>query len=163
MIKVEANQFWQFSLDYYTKVKPVCLAWQDRFNANINLLLLLCYLEQQQWNIKAQTVHKLSLAVTAYNNHITQRVRHLRRRVSVLTSLTASQQQQFKQALLAIELIAEQHEQQLLVQSLNTTANQDIIPNRCSHLLELYLQQLQQPLDKQLQQQLSQLRQALVY
>jgi uncharacterized protein (TIGR02444 family) len=161
MINVDAKQFWQFSLEYYAKVKPICLAWQDSFNANINLLLLLCYLEQQQWSIKAHTVNNLSLAVTVYNNRITQRVRQLRRRVATLSTLTPSQQQQFKQQLLAVELIAEQQEQQLLVQCLTTTPAHDSINNHPSNLLELYLQLLQQPLCKQRQQQLNQLRQAL--
>lgn len=159
MTSITANQLWQFSLDFYPKVQTTCLAWQDNFKANVNLLLLLCYLEQQQLSISQQTLFNLSQSLTTYNIRITQRVRQLRRKVSRLNTLTKQQQLQFKQHLLAVELIAEQQEQQRLVHTL--TANLNLITNSCDPLLELYLQQLCQPLTRTAQLYLTELRQAL--
>lgn len=159
MTSITANQFWQFSLDFYPKVQTTCLAWQDNFKANVNLLLLVCYLEQQQLSISQHTLANLKQCLTTYNIQITQRVRQLRRKVSCLNTLTKQQQLQFKQHLLAVELIAEQQEQQLLVQALSASINP--ISHSCSPLLELYLQQLGQPLTRTVQLYVAELRQAL--
>lgn len=165
MTSVNATDFWQFSLSYYAKVKPICLAWQDDFNANVNLLLLMGYLEQQRLSITGKTLKGLNQALFIYNARFTQRVRALRRRVSNLNPLTTEQQQQFsaelKQQLLGVELVAEQQEQQLLVQLLTANTQHNAVINAPSALLELYLSLLQQPISNTVQQQLIQLRLAL--
>jgi uncharacterized protein (TIGR02444 family) len=45
-----SEQLWQFCLRYYAvrEVKEACLALQNNYSGNVNLLLLLKYLDQQQ-------------------------------------------------------------------------------------------------------------------
>ncbi|MDX1677044.1 TIGR02444 family protein [Arsukibacterium sp.] len=130
-----AQQLWQFSLALYPQVQPLCLAWQDNFGVNINLLLLLCYLEQQQLSLTHQQLLQLTAELEQFSSQFTQPLRALRRKSSS-ASLSTSQQQHLKQALLQAELKLEQLEQQLLLQhcpALNANAQP---------LLELYFSQI---------------------
>lgn len=110
-----AEQLWQFSLKLYPAIKPLCLDWQDRLGANVNLLLLLCYLEQQQLSFSASALAQLSALLEHFSNQFTQPLRQLRRSASQ-SPLLAAQQQQLKQHLLSAELELERLEQQLLLQ-----------------------------------------------
>lgn len=129
------QQFWQFSLALYPKVQPLCLAWQDSFGVNVNLLLLLCYLEQQQLSLTSQQLQHLAAKLNNFSRQFTQPLRALRRNSSS-ASLAKAQQQYLKQALLQAELSLEQLEQQLLLEYCPPldTATQPLI--------ELYLAQL---------------------
>ncbi|KKO48542.1 hypothetical protein VT06_11605 [Arsukibacterium sp. MJ3] len=130
------QQLWQFSLALYPKIQQWCLDWQDSFGVNINLLLLLCYLEQQRISLTAKQLQQLSAKLEHFNRQFTQPLRALRRN-SNHTSLSAAAQQQLKQTLLAAELSLEQLEQQLLIEHCPTLTPQ------AQPLIELYLAQLQ--------------------
>lgn len=126
---------WQFSLAFYPKVKSVCLQWQDELGANVNLLLLLCYLEQQQLSITVQQLQQLHAELDSFSKRFTRPLRQLRRSAGE-SSLGPAMQQRLKQILLGSELELERVEQQLLVQH---------CPALLTHptaLLELYLQLL---------------------
>ena len=112
---VSAAQLWQFSLALYPKVKSLCLQWQDELGANVNLLLLLCYLEQQQLSLTSTELQQLAAALNDFNTQFTQPLRALRQN-SATAQLSAAQQQTLKQSLLHAELELEKLEQQLLVQ-----------------------------------------------
>lgn len=130
-----AEALWQFSLALYPQVQPLCLEWQDNFGVNINLLLLLCYLEQQQLSLTHQQLLQLTAELEQFSSQFTKPLRALRRKSSS-ASLSTSQQQQLKQSLLQAELKLEQLEQQLLLKhcpSLTTNAKP---------LLELYFSQI---------------------
>ncbi|MBV2130849.1 TIGR02444 family protein [Arsukibacterium indicum] len=130
-----AEALWQFSLALYPKVQSLCLQWQDNFGVNINLLLLLCYLEQQQLSLTHQQLLQLTAELEQFSSQFTKPLRALRRKSSS-ASLSTSQQQQLKQSLLQAELKLEQLEQQLLLKhcpSLTTNAKP---------LLELYFSQI---------------------
>ncbi len=49
-ISLTLERLWQFSLQYYSvrEVKEACLNLQNHFNGNVNLLLLLKWLDEQQ-------------------------------------------------------------------------------------------------------------------
>lgn len=111
---ITAEQLWQFSLAFYPKVKSVCLHWQDTLGANVNLLLLLCFLEQQQLCLSAQQIQQLSAALENFSAQFTRPLRQLRRSASQ-SPLPPLQQQQLKQSLLSAELELERLEQQLLL------------------------------------------------
>ena len=111
---VSAEQLWQFSLAFYPKVKPICLHWQDSLGANVNLLLLLCFLEQQQLCLSPQQIQQLSAALENFSAQFTRPLRQLRRSASQ-SPLLPTQQQQLKQSLLTAELELERLEQQLLL------------------------------------------------
>lgn len=147
------QQLWQFSLALYPKVQPLCLQWQDNFGLNVNLLLLLCYLEQQQLSLTSQQLLQLAAELDSFSRQFTRPLRTLRRNSSG-ASLAANQQQHLKQTLLQAELSLEQLEQQLLLEycpPLTATAQP---------LIELYLAQLNAN-DPLLTAQIIDLRQAL--
>uniref|UniRef100_A0A486XPP0 TIGR02444 family protein n=1 Tax=Rheinheimera sp. BAL341 TaxID=1708203 RepID=A0A486XPP0_9GAMM len=149
---VSAEQLWQFSLALYPQVKSLCLKWQDELGANVNLLLLLCYLEQQQLSLTSTALPQLAATLNDFNTQFTQPLRALRQS-SATAPLSAEQQQTLKQTLLQAELELEKLEQQLLVQQcppLNAKA---------TPLLELYLAQLNADIDA-LAAQIFDLRQA---
>lgn len=109
-----AEQLWQFSLRLYPAIKPLCLDWQDRLGANVNLLLLLCYLEQQQLSVSASALAQLNTVLENFSRQFTRPLRQLRRSASQ-SPLYPAQQQQLKQHLLNAELELERLEQQLLL------------------------------------------------
>lgn len=111
-----ADQLWQFSLSYYPGVKTQCLKLQDTLGANVNMLMLLCLLEQRQLAITAEQVQQLHLQLNQFSARFTRPLRQLRRQTAQ-AKLLAEQQQQLKQVLLDAELQLEQLEQHLLLQN----------------------------------------------
>ncbi|MDX5408275.1 MAG: TIGR02444 family protein [Chromatiaceae bacterium] len=149
-----AEQFWQFSLKLYPAIKPLCLDWQDRLGANVNLLLLLCYLEQQQLGFSANALMQLSAELENFSRQFTRPLRQLRRSASQST-LNPAQQQQLKQHLLNAELELERLEQQLLL------AHCPLLTASPTRLVEHYLALLNADPDT-CSQQLIDLRQKLL-
>ena len=56
-----ADDFWQYSWNLYSEksVSSVCIKLQDEFGANINALLLCCYLEQKAFQLNEQQLQHL--------------------------------------------------------------------------------------------------------
>ena len=131
-----AEALWQFSLALYPKVQSLCLQWQDTFGLNINMLLLLCYLEQRQLSLSASQLKQLATSLSTFSQQFTQPLRALRRN-SNSAALSVTQQQQLKQSLLAAELSLEQLEQQLLLEHCPA------LSQSAQPLIERYLSQLQ--------------------
>lgn len=150
---ISADTLWQFSLQLYPQVKPLCLQWQDELGANVNLLLFLCYLEQKQLSLDANELLQLRAKLNNFSVQFTVPLRALRKN-SALAPATPAQQQHLKQALLQAELALEQLEQQLLLQHCPA------LSNKAAPLLELYLAQLTGHLNASLAAQLIDLRQA---
>lgn len=151
-------QLWQFSLALYPLIKPCCLQWQDQYQANVNLLLLLLYLQRQQQQLTALQLQQLCDALLP-QQQFTCQLRQLRRQLP--PHLTATAASPLKQSLLQAELISEQLEQQLLVQTLpQLRQHSATCAAATAQLLPLYLQQLQIPLTSALQQQMLDLDQS---
>ena len=79
---ITADKFWQFSLQLYPQVKPLCLQWQDELGVNVNLLLLLCYLEQQQLSFSSTELQQLAAKLENFSAQFTRPLRQLRRSAS---------------------------------------------------------------------------------
>ncbi|KHT41627.1 TIGR02444 family protein [Vibrio sinaloensis] len=60
-ISLTLERLWQFSLQYYSvrEVKEACLALQNQFKGNVNLLLLLKWLDEQQVCFGEQDWHRV--------------------------------------------------------------------------------------------------------
>jgi len=129
--RISAELLWQFSLAFYPKVKPVCLLWQDELGANVNLMLLLCYLEQQQLSFRTTELQQLAAKLENFSAQFTRPLRQLRRSASD-AGLNTVTQQQLKQTLLATELQLEQLEQQLLLQHCPPLLAQPALPKLAS-------------------------------
>ncbi len=107
-----AAAFWQFSLEFYPSRQPLLLRLQDEHNANINVLLCICWLSLQQRQLTHTQLRQILSALAEVNQHITTPLRQIRRNLTADT-------QQFKAALLAVELQAEQAEQQAIARVLS--------------------------------------------
>ncbi|MGP9803046.1 TIGR02444 family protein [Rheinheimera sp. NSM] len=149
---ITADKLWRFSLQLYPQVKSLCLQWQNEQGANVNLLLLLCYLEQQQLSLTAAELQQLTTTLDAFSAQFTRPLRALRQN-SATAPLSGVQQQTLKQALLQAELELEKLEQQLLLQHCPPLTTQ------ATPLLECYLTQLNADIDA-LAAQILDLRQA---
>ncbi|MBZ9612996.1 TIGR02444 family protein [Rheinheimera maricola] len=112
---ISTEQLWQFSLALYPKVKHLCLQWQDELGANVNLLLLLSYLEQQQLSLTGTQLQQLSAELALFSTQFTQPLRQLRKNVTN-SGIAPELQQPLKQSLLHAELALERLEQHLLLQ-----------------------------------------------
>lgn len=143
-----AGQFWQFCLQYYPGLQQPLLKLQDELGANVNLLLLLLYAEQQRWHWSATEITLLHQAVQPVNQQYTLPIRQLRRQLSGQPTIKA--------ALLQAELAAEKLEQQTLLAACPEPAHQP-----ATDLLACYLQQLA-PQTERWQQTLFDLRQSLI-
>ena len=152
--RISADELWQFSLALYPKVKPACLRLQDEHGANVNLLLLLCLLEERQLSLAREQLCQLSTTLQRFSVQFTQPLRALRKQ-SCTAMLTTEQQQLLKQSLLQTELRLEKLEQQLLLQHCPP------LTDSAAPLLELYLAQLTNDITAY-QQQIFDLRQAFV-
>ena len=150
--QISAEQLWQFSLRLYPKVKSLCLQWQDELGANVNMLLLLGYLEQRQLSMTIDELQQLAATLHQFSTQFTQPLRALRRNYQ---AAPAALQQPLQQQLLDAELALEQLEQQLLLQHCPR-----LISNPAP-LLELYLQQLNAAPDAAQKHDIVDLRQAI--
>ncbi len=113
-------ELWQFSLQLYPQVKTLCLAWQTRYRANVNVVLALCFAEQRQWQLTPANLATALNTLAPLNMLVTQQLRATRQQLTGL-NLTLQQQQLLKQSILTAELEAERLEQQLLCQTLQFT------------------------------------------
>lgn len=147
-----AEQLWQFSLACYPQVKELCLRWQDKYHANVNIMLALCYAERLSWQTSQDVLAQAILKLTPLNSQVTQILRLCRQQITGLP-LDHAQQSQLKQNLLSTELIAEQVEQQLLCRQLA------FVSTETADNLVLYIQQLNLPLTTELSADLIDLRQ----
>ncbi|NOH96538.1 TIGR02444 family protein [Vibrio sp. 99-70-13A1] len=114
-ISLTLERLWQFSLQYYSvrEVKDACLSLQNNFHGNVNLLLLLKWLDEQQVSFHEEDWHKvqqcLSRSETLLHSYREFR-KHLKHHVS--DSL-------YREAL-QFELQLEKQQQSDLVDCINT-------------------------------------------
>jgi uncharacterized protein (TIGR02444 family) len=127
-----SHPLWDFSLHHYgqPKIKAACLALQDQYGLNVNVVLLCCW-HKQPFN--KQALSNALFGIQAWHTRITQRLRRLRYQVSHQTSQTY-------QNIKTLELMAEYTEQALLATdfpavNLSTQALSPALDN-----LKLYLQ-----------------------
>lgn len=151
--QLNPEQLWQFSLACYPQVKALCLRWQDKYHANVNVMLALCYAERLAWQTNQDNLVAAILEIVPLNSQVTQILRQCRQHIAGLP-LDNTQQSQLKQNLLSTELIAEQIEQQLLCRQFTFTKV------ATADNLMLYLQQLDLTLTEALTNDLIDLRQA---
>lgn len=125
---------WQFSLDYYAvnEVKEACLCLQNQFQGNVNLLLLLKWLDEQQLDISDSDWPRL-LARLSHSESLVHSFRDLRRKLKSHLSETL-----YREAL-QFELRLEKQQQAELV---DCVQGFKLSPARDSALTERYCLQL---------------------
>jgi uncharacterized protein (TIGR02444 family) len=121
-----AEEFWQFSLTFYGRpeVARQCLELQDKWNAKVNLLLWLAWLEQRGQLVDNELLTHAENSVDEWNRTIIQPLRQVRRQLRAqflavpATSLRVADSAELMttiyQALKTTELHTEQVEQEML-------------------------------------------------
>lgn len=149
----DKSELWRWSLLLYPEVKTISLAWQDQYGLNVNLLLLLLYLQRQLLWCSSEQIKLLHQSLTA-QQQFTLPLRQLRRRLPA--GLDNEAAQQMKQALLQAELCSEQLEQQQLLATLSRCILIPAAPAAATavSLVQTYLQWLGADINPILQQQI---------
>ncbi|MBW3697372.1 TIGR02444 family protein [Vibrio sp. T187] len=114
-ISLTLERLWQFSLQYYSvrEVKDACLSLQNNHNGNVNLLLLLKWLDEQQVSFHEEDWHKVQECL-GRSEALLHSYRELRKRLKhhVVDSL-------YREAL-QFELQLEKQQQSDLVDCINS-------------------------------------------
>lgn len=133
-ISLTLERLWQFSLQYYSvrEVKEACLNLQNHFNGNVNLLLLLKWLDEQQvafqeqdWQTVIECIGRSETLLHSY--------RELRRKFKLSIPDTL-----YREAL-QFELQLEKQQQSDLVDCINSIK---LINNDGDPLTQRYCRQL---------------------
>ncbi len=113
------NPLWQYSLAVYPRpgFEALLLRLQDQCGADINLLLSCCYLAQQGRRLSPAAVDSLCQTVETWQRQCVQPLRQVRRALK-----GRPQPEGFRQQVKALELQAEQYQQQQLWQCLTALA-----------------------------------------
>jgi uncharacterized protein (TIGR02444 family) len=120
---LDPGAFWEFSLAYYSResVARACLSLQDRRGADVNILLLCCWLATLGRRIEEPGLRAAMTAVEAWRREVMEPLRAARRAVAAdFPELPESDRQSIKQGILAIELESEHAAQAKIVGTIAT-------------------------------------------
>ncbi|WP_413112802.1 TIGR02444 family protein [Thaumasiovibrio sp. DFM-14] len=111
-MQITADQFWQFGIAHYQRngVKHACLCLQNHYQGNINLALLLIYLDQQKVFLNEEQIQTLIIALESSQTLILP-YREMRKQLKSQLKSTGYQQ------LLNFELKLEQQQQEDLLRT----------------------------------------------
>lgn len=128
------ERLWQFSLQYYSVkgIKEACLSLQNKHHGNVNLLLLLKWLDEQNFTFLEKDWHKVQQCILRSEN-LLQQYRELRKKTKA--HLPASLYRES----LEFELLLEKQQQSDLVDCINEL---EIIENNSQPLTKGYCHQL---------------------
>lgn len=103
------NPFWDYSLNLYRRpgIAQLCIDLQDRYGANVNLLLFACWVGNRGRQLDGSKLRAVRAEISDWHTRVTQPLRTRRRALDPAGAGTARE----KQRLLAEELDAEQEEQ----------------------------------------------------
>ncbi|MCK6263148.1 TIGR02444 family protein [Vibrio sp. ZSDE26] len=113
-ISLTLERLWQFSLQYYSvrEVKQACLDLQNQFHGNVNLLLLLKWLDEQQVSFLEEDWHKVEECL-GRSEALLHSFRELRRKLKLQAPDTLYRES------LQFELQLEKQQQSDLVDCIN--------------------------------------------
>jgi uncharacterized protein (TIGR02444 family) len=115
--QTETTPFWRFSLQFYrlSGVANACIALQDEYGVDVNLLLFLLWRADEGHLLSADAVKKLDDKVRDWRNLTVIPIRNIRRKLKGgRTLVEPGQQEAFRTRIKAIELEAERLQQQAL-------------------------------------------------
>lgn len=113
--QAETTPFWRFSLSFYRQpgVSDACIALQDEYGVDVNLLLFLLWLAGEGRLLSADEVKALDAKVRDWRNQTVLPLRGLRRKLKgARTLVDAARQEAFRTKIKALELEAERLQQQ---------------------------------------------------
>ncbi len=109
--------FWRFSLQFYRQpgVSEACIALQDDYGVDVNLLLFLFWLASDRQLLSAEEVKRLDDKVRDWRNLTIIPIRDTRRKLKgARTLVDPGEQEAFRTRVKAVELEAERLQQQAL-------------------------------------------------
>ena len=121
MDKKEAEQFWNYSKKIYEPLRATFLFLQDRFELDVNLLLLCFWLGKYRWVLTDKEFLVLIENVMPCRDHLIGPLRQARRFAKENDDITDSENLTTK--ILLIELEAERLEQVTLIEALSKFCN----------------------------------------
>jgi uncharacterized protein (TIGR02444 family) len=113
----ETTPFWRFSLQFYrlAAVSSACVALQDEYGVDVNLLLFLLWRAGEGRLLSADEVRSLDTNVRGWRNLTVVPIRTVRRKLkNARTLIDSGQQEAFRTKIKAIELEAERLQQEAL-------------------------------------------------
>lgn len=119
MTRQAPTAFWRFSLRLYARpgVESACLWLQDHWGADVNLLLLCCWLGREGRVADRRLLREARAAVAAWRREVVLPLRQVRRRLGkALPNVGAERATPVRRATQAAELEAEHVEQLLLAE-----------------------------------------------
>ncbi|MCU4675423.1 TIGR02444 family protein [Catenovulum sp. 2E275] len=118
-LSLDKAQIWQQVCALYqnNSVQKICLNWQEQHQANVNLILILSWLEYKSYRFSEPQLTQLLIKLNEFNQHTTGLIRQAR--FNWRNYQTEADYQTIKQALLTAELMFEQQEQALIIDTLN--------------------------------------------
>ncbi len=111
---LNSQDFWQFSLSHYAQagVQPACLTLQDTYQGNVNLALLLHWLDTLTIQLSNAELHTLEASAASSDIRL-QQFRAMRKQLKTQLDLAGYKQ------LLTFELELERDQQHVLVTQFN--------------------------------------------
>jgi uncharacterized protein (TIGR02444 family) len=115
--QTETTPFWRFSLSFYRLpgVSEACIALQDEYGVDVNLLLFLLWLAGEGRSLSPDEIKTLDEKVRNWRNLTVVPIRGIRRKLKgARTLVEAGQQEALRTRIKALELEAERLQQQAL-------------------------------------------------
>ena len=115
--QTETTPVWRFSLQFYRLpgVSDACVALQDEYGVDVNLLLFLLWRADEGRSLLADDVKALDEKVRDWRNLAVIPIRNARRKLkNARTLIEGGQQEAFRTKIKAVELEAERLQQQAL-------------------------------------------------
>ncbi|MCK8096478.1 TIGR02444 family protein [Pseudoalteromonas sp. 1CM17D] len=114
------NDFWQFACALYAKPgqQQTLLALQNQQGKNVNLCLLLLYLDSLKLSINAEQLSTLIASISEFDTQVLKPLRAARRYLKA-NQESISDYEKIRQELLNAELKLEKQQQQILIDTAN--------------------------------------------
>ncbi|MDC3212788.1 TIGR02444 family protein [Pseudoalteromonas distincta] len=134
---LNSDHFWQFACTLYAKPEQqtTLLALQNQQGKNVNLCLLLLYLDSLNLSINTQQLNELTQVVSEFDTHVLQPLRAARSYLKVNQN-TISDYATIRAELLSAELKLEKQQQHMLIETANEL---ELLEHSESNNIELYM------------------------
>ena len=121
MKPLNSEQFWQFACKLYSKdgMQTKLLGYQDQQSKNVNLCLLLYYLDSLELAVTPSQLSKLESCIAEFDQQALQPLRATRAYLKTIQN-EVSDYPIIRKELLSAELKLEKKQQQLLINTANT-------------------------------------------
>jgi uncharacterized protein (TIGR02444 family) len=130
--RLDSAAFWEFSLAYYSReqVAAACLSLQNRRGADVNILLLCCWLATLEIHIETSALHAAIAAGQDWRRDVLEPLRAARRAAGDgFPQLAKTARESIKNGLLSVELECERVAQELICLAVAPLARRVEAPN----------------------------------